>query len=94
MSTPSNDLAAVLRDKLSQQPWYRTYANTAVTLVTLGVNVLWVIISLGVDVDPNIIGAVAAAIQALGVVGVKLTPNGVTERQIHDIEAYVGKHRA
>ena len=30
----------------------------------------------------------------LGVVGVKLTPNGVTARQIDELEAYVGRHRA
>ncbi|MCF8605160.1 hypothetical protein L5I01_17540 [Gordonia sp. HY442] len=90
---PGLDLGEILRDKLADQPWYRTYANTATTLVTLGVNVLWVLVSLGVDIDPTIIGTVAAGIQALGVVGVKLTPNGVTTRQIDELEQYVGKHR-
>ena len=28
------------------------------------------------------------------VVGVKLTPNGVTEKQVAEIEDYVGQHRA
>ncbi|MGC5249487.1 hypothetical protein ACPXB3_21485 [Gordonia sp. DT219] len=92
MTTP--DLTAILRDKLAEQPWWKKYANTVTTAITLGVNVLWVLVSLGVDIDPTIIGGVAAAIQALGVLGVKLTPNGVTERQIADIENYVGKHRA
>lgn len=87
------DLTDILRDKLAEQPWYRTYANTATTLVTLGVNLVWILTSLGVDIDPTIIGGVAAAIQALGVVGVKLTPNGVTQRQIDDLDAYVGRHR-
>ena len=94
MSAPQTDLAEILRHKLEQQPWYRTYANTATTLVTLGVNLLWVLVSLGVDIDPTVIGAIAAGIQALGVVGVKLTPNGVTQRQIDDLEQYVGRHRA
>lgn len=87
-------LVDVLRAKLDAQPWYRTYANTVTTLVTLAVNALWLLVSLGVDVDPTVIGGVASAIQALGVVGVKLTPNGVTRRQIDDLEAYVGRHRA
>ncbi|MCF8610077.1 hypothetical protein L5G28_07860 [Gordonia sp. HY285] len=93
MTAPEQDLAGFLRDKLAAQPWYKTYANTVTTVVTLGVNVLWVLVSLGVDIDPTVIGAVAAAIQGLGAVGVKLTPNGVTRRQIDDLEGYVGRHR-
>ena len=88
-----DDLAEVLRARLAEQPWYRRSANTVTALVTLGVNVLWVLASVGVDVDPAVIGGVAAAIQVLGVVGIRLTPNGVTERQIRDIEQYVGRHR-
>ena len=89
----ADDLTTILQDKLAQQPWWQTYANTVTTVITLGVNVLWVLISLGIDIDPTVIGAVAAAIQGLGVVGVKLTPNGVTRRQIDDLETYVGRHR-
>lgn len=92
MSAPF-DLSQVLQQRLAEEPWWRRSANTVTTVVTLGVNVLWVLISLGVHVDPAVIGAVAAAIQALGVVGIKMTPNGVTERQIKEIEGYVGKHR-
>lgn len=93
MTDQATMLTDLLRDKLAEQPWYRTYANTVVTILTLGVNVLWVLISVGVDVDPTIIGTVAAAIQALGVVGIKLTPNGVTDRQIGELTEYAGRHR-
>ncbi|NMO00841.1 hypothetical protein HH308_06390 [Gordonia sp. TBRC 11910] len=93
MSGPQFDLAAILREKLATQPWYRKSANTVTSILTLGVNVVWVLVSLGVDVDPTIIAGVAAAIQVLGVVGVRLTPNGVTERQIKEIEEYTGRHR-
>ncbi len=88
------EVADVLQQKLQEQPWYRTVANTVVTLVTLGVNIVWVLIGLGVDVPTEVLIGVAGAIQALGVIGVKLTPNGVTQRQIKEIEQYVGKHRA
>lgn len=91
--TDETQVIDVLQQKLQEQPWYRTVANTVVTLVTLGVNVVWVLIGLGVDVPTEVLIGVAGAIQALGVVGVKLTPNGVTERQIKEIEQYVGKHR-
>ena len=88
-----DDLAEVLRAQLAEQPWYRRSANTVTSIVTLGVNALWVLASVGVDVDPAVIGGVAAAIQVLGVVGIRLTPNGVTQRQIDEIEQYVGRHR-
>ncbi|AUV60728.1 holin [Gordonia phage Biskit] len=87
------DVTTVLQQKLQEQPWYRTVANTVVTLVTLGINVVWILVGLGIDVPTEVLVGVAGAIQALGVVGVKLTPNGVTERQIKEIEQYVGKHR-
>lgn len=91
--TSANALTEILQEKLAAQPWYRTSANTVTTLITLGVNLIWILTSLGVDIDPTIIGGVAAVIQALGVVGVKLTPNGVTQRQIDEIDDYVGRHR-
>ncbi len=94
MTSPQQQLTQVLQERLAEQPWYRTSANTVTTAVTLGVNVIWVLVSLGVHVDATIVGSVAAAIQALGVLGVRLTPNGVTERQIKEIEQeYVGRHR-
>lgn len=89
----TDELTEILQKKLNDQPWYRTYANTVTTVITLGVNVVWVLIALGVNIDPGVIGAVAGAIQALGIVGVKMTPNGVTERQIRDLEGYIGRHR-
>lgn len=92
--TDETQVIDVLQQKLQEQPWYRTVANTVVTLVTLGVNVVWILVGLGIDVPTEVLIGVAGAIQALGVVGVKLTPNGVTERQIKEIEQYVGKHRA
>ncbi|QGJ94491.1 hypothetical protein PBI_YARN_21 [Gordonia phage Yarn] len=88
------EVTDVLQQKLEEQPWYRTVANTVVTLVTLGVNIVWVLIGLGVDVPTEVLIGVAGVIQALGVIGVKFTPNGVTQRQIREIEQYVGKHRA
>lgn len=33
-------------------------------------------------------------VSALTMVGVKFTPNGVTEKQVDEIEEYVGRHRS
>lgn len=88
-----DQLSELLQDALANQPWYRRYANTVTTLVGLGVNVLWILLSVGVNIDPSVIVGVAAAIQALGVVGVRVTPNGITERQVAELEQYAGKHR-
>lgn len=93
----SNDQVDVIQEilvsKLKEQPWYKTYINTAITVLALGINVIWVLISLGVNIDPTILATVAAFIQAAGAVGVKFAANGVTPRQIKDIEDYVGRHR-
>ena len=93
MTTPV-DITAILRAKLAEQPLYKKYANTVTSLIATAVNVLWVLISLGVDLPSETLIGVAVAIQALGVVGVKFTPNGVTEKQIDDIEEFAGRHRA
>jgi len=91
---PQGDIVQdILVEKLKQQPWYKTYINTTIVAVTLAVNVIWLLISVGADVDPTIIGALTGLIQALGVVGVKFAPNGVTPRQIKEIEEYAGRHR-
>ena len=91
--TDQNVLKEILQDKLKSQPWYKTYVNTTIVVITLAVNVVWLLVSVGVDVDPTVIGAVTGAIQAAGALGVKLAPNGVTPRQIKELETYVGKHR-
>ncbi len=93
MSAPGFDLTQVLRGKLAEQSVYKKYSNTVTSLVATAVNVVWVLISFGVDVPTEATVGIAVAIQALGVVGVKFTPNGVTEKQIKEIEAYAGKHR-
>lgn len=92
--TEPTSLDQILRAKLAEQPLYKKYANTVTSLIATAVNVVWVLISLGVELPTEATVGIAVAIQALGVVGVKFTPNGVTEKQIADIEAYAGRHRA
>lgn len=92
--TPQSDLVEILQEKKDEQPWYKTYVNSAISSVSLVANVLWALISAGMDVDPLIIIGVLAVIQFAGVMGIKLSTNGVTPKQIKELEDYVGKHRS
>lgn len=81
-----------LRDELDQQPWWRRVANTVTAGVGAVVGLLWVLVSSGVDLPAPVTQWVPVVIAALTVVGIKLTPNGVTQRQIDGLTA-VGRHR-
>ena len=83
----------VLRQKLAGQKWYQTYVNGVIVAVTLAVGLLWTGVSLGFEINPDIIASVFVVIQGLGLTGVKMSTNGVTPKQIEDLEKYVGKHR-
>ncbi|RRQ26323.1 hypothetical protein DK926_18960 [Rhodococcus sp. Eu-32] len=93
MTTLNAGLEA-LRDLVAEQPLVKRYSNTITSLVGLAINVIWVLVSLGVDVPEQTTVGVAVAIQVLATIGVRLTPNGVTEKQVAEIEEYVGRHRA
>lgn len=94
MSNPNLDiLGNILRDKVAEQPLVKRYANTVTTAIGAVVAVVWTLISLGVDLPAQVGQGVLVIIAVFTVVGVKLTPNGVTEKQVEEIEDYVGKHR-
>ncbi|QXU55197.1 hypothetical protein [Rhodococcus sp. LW-XY12] len=84
----------VLRSKLEEQPWYRRVANTVTTASGTLVGVLWLAVSAGVELPTEIIVGGLVLTQIATTVGVKLTPNGVTQRQVAELEDYVGKHRS
>lgn len=86
-------LADLLRSQLEQQPWYRKYANTVTAAVTALVGLLWTAVSAGVAVPPELIAGGLVLLQFAGVIGIKATRNGVTQRQIDELEGYVGRHR-
>ncbi|PXW34139.1 UNVERIFIED_CONTAM: hypothetical protein DES50_102767 [Williamsia faeni] len=67
MTSPVVD---ILRAKLDEQPIYKRYANTVTSLIATAVNVVWVLISLGVELPTQATVGVAVAIQALGALGV------------------------
>jgi hypothetical protein len=91
----ANDIiGSILRDKLAEQPLIKKYANTVTTAVGALVAVVWTLVSLGVELPAQVGQGVLVLIAILTTVGVKLTPNGVTEKQVEEIEDYVGKHRA
>lgn len=84
----------LLREKLEQQPLVKKYANTVTTAVGALIAVVWTLISSGIEVPAQLSQGVLVLISLLTVVGVKLTPNGVTEKQVEELTDYVGKHRA
>ncbi|WP_064059231.1 hypothetical protein [Prescottella equi] len=89
-----NPILDVLRAKMAEQPLVKKYANTVTTAVGLVIALLWAVISAGVDVPEGVTSGVLVLISLLTVVGVKFTPNGVTDKQIDELEQYVGRHRA
>lgn len=91
----SNELVAdFLREKFAEQPLVKRYANTVTTAVGALVAVVWTLISAGVDLPSHVTTGVLVLVSIGTVIGVKFTPNGITERQIAEVEEYVGKHRA
>ncbi|QXW04000.1 hypothetical protein [Rhodococcus globerulus] len=95
MSNPNLDiLGNILLDKVADQPLVKRYANTATTAVGALVSIVWTLISLGVQLPAQVGQGVLVIIAVFTVVGVKLTPNGVTEKQVEEIEDYVGQHRS
>ncbi|MCA1009007.1 hypothetical protein LCL87_25125 [Rhodococcus hoagii] len=89
-----NPILDVLRAKMAEQPLVKKYANTVTTAVGLVVALLWAVLSAGVNVPEGVTSGVLVLISLLTVVGVKFTPNGVTDKQIDELEQYVGRHRA
>nr|WP_172828763.1 hypothetical protein [Prescottella equi] len=87
-----NPILDVLRAKMAEQPLVKKYANTVTTAVAAVVAVLWTVISVGVNLpDQVVVGGLVLA--SLGtVVGVKFTPNGVTDKQIDELEAYTRRN--
>ncbi|PZT99498.1 MAG: hypothetical protein DI630_16915 [Gordonia sp. (in: high G+C Gram-positive bacteria)] len=94
MTAPGFDITQILRDKLAEQPLYKKYSNTLTTVGGLTVGVIWLLVSSGIDVPDSVTQGGLVLTSLLTVIGVRLTPNGVTEKQIAEIEAYVGRHRA
>lgn len=90
----ANDLAVqLLRSRLQQQPLVKRYANTATTAVGLVVAVLWTLISAGVDVSENVMAGGLVLVSLGTMIGVRFTPNGVTDKQVRELEEHVGRHR-
>ncbi|MBM4587577.1 hypothetical protein GS507_05130 [Rhodococcus hoagii] len=85
-------VAEVLRAKLAEQPIVKRYANTVTTAIGVLIGALWLAIDAGVELPPQV-STVGLAIIGLGtLVGVKFTPNGVTEKQIDEIEEYASRN--
>jgi len=96
MTAPQNpfDPAEILRRKLQEQAWYKRYANTVTTGIGTLTGLAWLLLQTGLDVPPTVTNGVLGVIAFGTLIGVWQTPNGVTERQIKEIEEYAGRHRA
>lgn len=87
-----NPILEVLRAKMAEQPLVKKYANTATTGVGVLVGTLWMAINAGVDL-PEQVTTTGLAIIGIGtLIGVKFTPNGVTDKQIDELEAYTRRN--
>ncbi|MBM4554315.1 hypothetical protein GS676_02905 [Rhodococcus hoagii] len=82
----------VLRAKLAEQPIVKRYANTVTTAVGVVVALVWTLISIGIDVPSDVAKWVLVGISLVTMIGVKFTPNGVTDKQINEIEEYAARN--
>lgn len=64
---------------VQKQSWYRKNANTIHAGVALLGSVLTFVATLAIAQDPTLAAGLALAVQTVGVVGVKLTRNGLQE---------------
>lgn len=87
------DPTAPLREILQEQPFVKRYANTVTTGIGVIVGGIWVAMSAGFEVSDTVENLMLGLIGLGTLIGVKLTPNGVTEKQIQEVEERVGRHR-
>ncbi len=91
---PQGDPLAPVRALYENQPWFKKVSNTVTGATGAVVQVAWLAVTLGVDIPDDVEKWGFVAIALLTVLGIRKTPNGITERQLHEIEeAYVGRHR-
>ena len=90
-----NQVEQVLKDRIEQkmqsQSWYQKFSNTATSIGTLVATLLFIVISAGVEIPSEYMVYVLVAIQVLGVLGIRITPNGVTKST--EAALLGGKHR-
>lgn len=90
---PRDPLAPV-RALYADQPWFKKISNTVTGGVGVVVQLAWLATTLGVDLPDEAEKWGFVVIALLTTLGIRQTPNGITEKQLHEIEeAYVGRHR-
>lgn len=77
----------LLVNAVREQSWYRQHANTVNAGVALLGSVLAFVATLTIAQDARWAGALALAIQLVGVVAVRLTRNGVSISQAEQLSA-------
>lgn len=87
------DPTAPLREMLQDQPFVKRYANTVTTGIGVAVGAVWLAMSAGFEVSETVENWVLVLVGLGTLLGVKMTPNGVTEKQIQEVEQRVGRHR-
>jgi hypothetical protein len=94
MTEPTQDPLAPVRKLYEDQPWFKKISNTVTGATGAAVQLAWLATTLGVDLPDEIEKWGFVVIALLTTLGLRKTPNGITERQLHEIEqAYIGRHR-
>jgi ABC-type glycerol-3-phosphate transport system permease component len=93
MTVPTDPLEPI-KELLRKQPWYQRFSNTVTATVGSLVGLVWLGTSLGFEVPDDAQKWGFVVIAVLTTLGVYKTPNGLTNRQLNEIEAaYVGRHQ-
>lgn len=83
-----------LREKAQTQPWFRKYSNTVTGGVGAAGSIIWLLITMGVEIPAAVANPVFSVLAVLTAVGLFNTPNGLPEQQVKQLEAeYRGRHR-
>ncbi|MGY4103403.1 hypothetical protein ACW2Q0_28150 [Nocardia sp. R16R-3T] len=92
--TAPQDALAPIRALYENQPWFKRFSNTVTGGVGALVQLAWLATTFGVDLPDDVEKWGFVVIGVLTVLGLRKTPNGITEQQLHQMEqAYVGRHR-
>lgn len=93
MTDPNDPLWAV-RELIQSQPWYKRFSNTVTAGVGAMVSLVWLGSTVGLEIPDTVQKWGFVVIGVLTALGVRKTPNGMTDTQLKEIEeAYTGRHR-
>lgn len=91
---PQGDPLAPIRELYANQTWFKRFSNTVTGATGTLVQVAWLATTLGFDLPDEAEKWGFVIIALLTTLGIRKTPNGITEQQLDQMEeAYTGRHR-